>query len=97
MTELDVERIDAQVMARSLNGYDEIAIKKAFGASFEDLEGMFAGRSLYFIKLRRDGAKDPEALKAAMMATIGELEDRFRSSDAEGNEDGLTTEAMTTD
>jgi len=83
--------IDAIAMGRSLNGYEEIAIRKLFGDAFENLSGMFAGRSLYFVHLRREGATDAEAYKASMTATVGELDDMFRSPDAEGNPDGSTT------
>lgn len=85
------EKINAIKMSRSLTGFDEIAIKKLFGSSFEKLEGMFAGRSLWFIKLRREGVSDKDAFKAAMDVTIGELEDVFDSTvDAEGNDQGST-------
>lgn len=85
------EKLDARALGRSLNGFDEIAIRKMFGDTFEKLEGMFAGRALYFIHLRREGQADGDAYKGSMNATVGELEELFGSEDAEGNDGGSTT------
>jgi len=84
-------RIDARDMSRSLTGFDEIAIRKAFGDAFESLKGMFAGRSLVFVHFRRDGMKDADAHRRSLELTVGELEIIFRNDeDAEGNADGST-------
>lgn len=86
----ETEKLNSQEMTRSLTGFDEIAIKKAFGARFEDLEGMFFARSLLFVQMRREGAGDAAAFKAVMEMTFGDVEDRFDkpAADAEGNSGG---------
>jgi len=84
-------------LVRSMNGYEEIAIAKAFKQPFEDLAGMMALRSLIFMTERRSvpttpGAhqiSDRDAYQAAMMLTVAEVEEWIKTmtslSDAEGN------------
>lgn len=65
--------------ALSLNGYDEIAIAKAFGCDFTELKDrpvMFL-RALMFVMERRAEAKDAEAFKTAMSATATEVNAYF--------------------
>jgi hypothetical protein len=64
----------------TLNGFDEIAIKKAFGKppiELSDDDKMAFGRSLIFVAERRAGKTDTEALKAARTYTFGEVTDYF--------------------
>lgn len=66
-------------VALSLNGYDEIAIAKYFGADYTELQTrpiMFL-RSLMFVIERRGGAKDADAYKTAMSATGRGVNDYF--------------------
>lgn len=70
-------KMDPDQMARSLTGFDEIAIRKTFGVSMEQLEGTIPSRALLFVQLRRDGAKDFEAYKTCMEITAGDMEERF--------------------
>ena len=78
----------------TLNGFDEIAIRKAFGATVEQLSGsdrlQFA-RALVFVAKRREGATDKEAHDAAQALTMGELGDYF-TDDEEVTPDEPTTE-----
>jgi hypothetical protein len=78
---------NAREFSRSLTGFDELAIMKAFRKPWTELEGMFAGRALLFVQLRRDGAKDADAYRVSMEITAGDIEDLFSIPDAEGNED----------
>ena len=69
----------AEDLFKSLNGFDEIAVSRAFG---EDLSVLRTKpftfvRALVFVDLRRGGAKDGDAHKQAMTLTMGELEDYF--------------------
>lgn len=79
-------------VALSLNGYDEIAIAKYFGADYTELQArpiMFL-RALIFVVERRGGAKDTEAYKTVMTATGTEVNDYFPDdpTDADTGEDG---------
>lgn len=74
-------RIDAQEYARTLTGFDEIAIEKAFRKDLDDLSGNMSVRALMFVKLRRDGEKDGPAYTAAMQATAGQLRDMWSPGD----------------
>lgn len=65
--------VDIKALANSLTGWDEIAIQKAFRATFEDLPGMMGTRALLFIRARREGSSDKEAHTAAMSSTVGEI------------------------
>lgn len=64
----------------SLNGFDEIAIQKAFGAKPIDLSETDKSallRSLVFVAKKRDGLDDKAAKQYAMEATFGELNSFF--------------------
>lgn len=79
----------------TLNGFDEIAIQKAFGSKpFElsDNDAMGLLRSLYFTAKRREGLDDKAAKQAAFEATIAEVNDFFPDDD-ETNEDDPITES----
>lgn len=67
---------------QSLNGFDEIAVEKAFGeiTSLKNKPMMFL-RAMLFIERRREGMKDAEAKQAAMIASVRELTDYFRPED----------------
>lgn len=69
----------ASDMFLSLNGFDEIAVAKAFKADIADLrERPFAFlRALAFVHRRRAGDKDAEAYKTVMGMSIGEAGDYF--------------------
>lgn len=72
----------ADEVFESLNGFDEIAIEKAFGevTSLKDKPMMFL-RALLFIETRREGKKDNEAKQVAMNATMKQLTDYFRGDE----------------
>jgi hypothetical protein len=66
-------------VALSLNGYDEVAIAKYFGADYTELQQrpIMLLRSLMFVVERRGGSKDVEAYKTAMQATGTEVNAYF--------------------
>lgn len=72
--------IGPQAMYESLNGFDEIAVAKAFGAvitAFAETDPMKFGRALMFVDLRRQGFKDTDAYKRAMNSTNAETNEYF--------------------
>lgn len=85
----------ANEVFNSLNGYDEIAIKKEFRADVytlakEDRAAFM--RALIFTVHRRDGAKDSDAYKAAMELLQSVTTDYF-SDEPEKDEDDPLGEA----
>ena len=82
----------AEDLFKSLNGFDEIAITRAFG---EDLSVLRAKpftfvRALVFVDLKRGGATDGEAHKQAMSLTMADLESYFASDEEVMPEDPST-------
>lgn len=81
-------------MASTLNGFDELAIKKEFRQSYYTLADDETGdrglllRTLVFVHLRREGAKDPAAYRQAMELTQLELGEYFADEpEGEGGDD----------
>jgi hypothetical protein len=84
---MSAEPVSIDALARSLNGFDEIAISKAFGYEVEDMLGPNGDgkgakkvkflRALIFVSFRRDGMKDREAYNATMNIPLVELEAQF--------------------
>lgn len=73
------ELIDADLFARSLTGFDEVAIAQYFRVKLTKLaedETSFM-RALLFVKARRDGSSDQDAFRAAMTATVEDVVGRF--------------------
>ena len=71
---------------RSINGFDEIAVRQFFdGKDPAGLDGGAFARSIAFILLRRDGEDDRNAYNRVMALTTGALDDMFRpDEDPEG-------------
>jgi hypothetical protein len=80
-------KIESETFTRTLTGFDEVAIRKMFGASFDVLEGTLNPRALLFVQLRRDGAKDPDAFRSAMEIMLGDLEQLFQNPNEAGEVD----------
>lgn len=88
-------------LADSLTGFDEIAIKKAFGAPFAVLAPNEKGqggdvfqflRALVFVHRRRDGESDVTAYNSAQGMTTGEVNGYFADESAESGKDDSTTD-----
>lgn len=79
----------------SLNGFDEIAIFKAFKLDLSAMEerGFLAIRSCIFVHMRRLGSSDADAYQAAMMLPVKELETYFPESEPEIDPDDPDTES----
>lgn len=90
-----VTDITASDMFLSLNGFDELAVAKAFGSDVAELREapMRFMRALAFIHRRREGDKDAEAYKAAMNLTIEEAGNYFAPDLDEVDPDDPVTEA----
>lgn len=74
---------------RSFTGYDELAIKRAFGAPLDQLEETMLARAAFFVLRRRAGDVDDQAMVAAMSASIAGVRAHF--SDTEQDDDTAST------
>lgn len=92
-------------LADSLTGFDEIAIKKAFGVPFSALAPNEKGvggdifqflRSLIFVHRRREGDNDVTAYNAAQAMTTGEVNGYFAEESAESGKDSSAPEETPT-
>lgn len=80
----------------TLTGFEEIAIKGAFGEKPAELgahDRTGVVRSLFFVAKKREGLKDNEAKHAALAATIGEVQAIFSDDDDEPTPDDPITES----
>lgn len=86
--ETDERPVMADVLD-SLTGYDEIAITEAFGRYFAVLmdDPTMLARSMVFTVLRRGGAKDKDAKRAAMDLRWGDVQSFFADDDEQGELD----------
>ena len=90
-----MHEMTADEFFESLNGFDEIAISKHFGAkpiALSDTDPMAFARSLVFIAERRAGKVDADAKQAAMLATVEDVNGYFREDD-ETDENNPSTPA----
>lgn len=92
-------------LANSLTGFDEIAIKKAFGATFASLSPNEKGeggdvfqflRALVFVHRKREGDNDITAFNAAQALTTTEATSYFADESAESGKDSSTPEETPT-
>lgn len=78
------ELLEANELAESLTGFDEIAIEQWFKLPFSKLAGdeLKLLRSLYFIHVRRaEGASDKAAWRTSMEIPLSALKDKFADAD----------------
>lgn len=73
------QEMTAEDFFRTINGFDEIAIARTWGADIADLrkKPFTFMRALVFVDFRRQGKHDVEAHQDALGVTVGELEDYF--------------------
>lgn len=86
-------RYDSGDVANSLTGFDELAIKKAFGAELEQLmeTGSTFLRALAFAVFRHEGQSDKDAYAAVMGMRLGDVNAMFEpdpADDLPGSEAG---------
>jgi hypothetical protein len=78
--------LTAEDYVKSLTGFDEIAIARAFdGADMSALSKRPSTllRACVFVDQRRKGLRDPEAYQAALTLTLDELEQYFPDAEDE--------------
>lgn len=94
MTTMENERLSANALAETLNGFDEIAISKAFGEDISELRSKPFSflRALIFIEQKRNGSKDAIAYKAAMEVRTVELDEYFPDDPEEVDPDEPVTD-----
>lgn len=66
-----------------LNGFDEIAIEKAFGTDIDNLRATMTLRALIFIDKRREGLNVKAAYDAVMELTAKQLSEHFADDEVE--------------
>jgi hypothetical protein len=72
--------LDMDELASSLNGFDQIAVKKAFGQSVAELgqgDATMFMHALYFVHLRRRGTADAAARSESLSTSLKELTELF--------------------
>lgn len=73
------ELLDADAVAKSINGFDQIAIRQAFRERLDQLAAdstMFM-RALLFVLERRGGSSDSDAFRAVMNLPLDDVVERF--------------------
>ena len=66
----------AEEFAESLNGFEEIAIRKQFGHEIDDLPGSMGGRAMVFTHLVRTGKPAEVMTSRAVMPGGGSAQSR---------------------
>lgn len=80
--------VDFEAVAKSLNGFDEIAIEAAFRRPFRKMDtGTMMARAILFTVYRREGTKDADAYRRAMLLNMEELEATFADVDDDLEDD----------
>lgn len=79
------ERLDPQSLARSVDGFEKIAIRQLFRQRFDELaaDGAMFMRALLFVIHKRDGQADPDAFRNSMLLPLGAVVARFADESAE--------------
>lgn len=82
------KQYDFEAIGRTINGFEEMAIERAFGKSFRHLgDGTLAARAILFVQWCREGVKDKDAYRNAMLLGIEELESMFSNPEPEADEE----------
>ena len=85
----ELELLDADELAKSINGFEQIAIRERFREKLETLteDGTMFMRSLLFVVEKRDGKKDSDAYSAVMTMPLQEVVEKFKGEDDLDEED----------
>lgn len=72
--------IDGDALARSITGFDQLAVRTRFRSTIADLaaDDMMFARALLFISLMHGGAKEVDAYQNAMLVSAEGLQARFK-------------------
>jgi hypothetical protein len=81
-------KTDAQAFADGLNGFEELAIERFFKRGIDELPATIVVRALMFIRLRRDGVKDPLAYRASMTVLLSRLRELFTNDRTDEGDEG---------
>lgn len=81
------EKMTGQEVANSLTGFDEIAIKQAFGLSLDALDPITVARACGFVLNRRAGQSDRDAYQAVMAMPQRDLSALFATDDEDDDPD----------
>lgn len=89
------DKITVNEAFEQLTGWDEIAIKKAFGAEVTAMrkQPFTFARALAFVDFRRGGKNDRDAYETALGLTIRDLNDHFLEDEDEPMPDEPVTES----
>lgn len=83
---------DPEELGRSLTGFEELAIHKAFGRVVDELTGTMTLRAMLFILRKREGTADKDAYQQVMSMPLGEVSEQFTipgtADDDSGKEQG---------
>ncbi len=82
------ELLDADTVAKSINGFDQIAVRQMFRERLDQLAAdstMFM-RALLFVLAKRDGANDGDAYRSVMLLPLDEVVERFKDADGPAGE-----------
>lgn len=85
LDELDDGLLDADVVAKSINGFDQIAIRQHFREKLAGLaedETMFMRALLFVVERREHALKDRDAYDMVMRLPLDDVVNRFRREDA---------------
>lgn len=82
-----MEKLNLEETLRSMNGFEEISVRKMFRCGISELDGTSAARAAIFVVTRRDGMGERDAFNFAMNLTIGGLEDRIAGGGAQEDPD----------
>lgn len=77
------DRLDADALSKSINGFEQIAIRGVFRERLDQLAAdpvMFM-RALLFVLAKRDGAGDGDAYRQVMTLPLDEVVERFKDVD----------------
>lgn len=83
------ELLDADVISKSINGFEQIGIRQTFRERLDSLanDGTMFMRALLFVLAKRDGQADGDAYRNVMLLPLDEVVGRFKGDDEPDEED----------
>lgn len=87
----ETELLDADALSKSINGFDQIAIRQMFRERLDQVAAdstMFM-RALLFVLAKRDGANDGDAYRSVMLLPLDEVIGRFKGDGDPEDEDAV--------
>jgi len=90
----DVELLDADLVSRSIDGFEQIAIRQTFRERLDQIaaDGTMFMRALLFVLAKRDGANDSDAYRTVMRLPLAAVVGRFKGGsddDEPADEDAI--------